>query len=272
MMKSMIKKSLVGAAVVALLGSFVFGREALSYLRTGCRNVREVVKSEVPLEFEIERARTLVDQLVPDIRQCMHVIAEQQVDVEYRQAALAQREAGLLKQKDAILAIRSDLASGKDTFVYASHSYSSNDVQRDLANRFDRYKAAEETLAAERTILQARKQTLVANSNKLDGMNQAKRDLEVKLEQLQARVQTVRAAETVSHLAFDDSNLNHARKLITDLNKQLDVKQKMLDTEAKFADLIPVESMTAEVPKNLNQQIDAYFGNAVEVGTVAKVE
>ena len=266
------KKVLLGAGIAAGLGAFVFGREATSYLRTGCRNVQSAVKAELPVEFEIERARTLVDQLVPDIRQCMHVIAEQQVDIEHMATALTRKESELGKQKDAILALRGDLSSGKTTFTYASHKYTTNDVKRDLATRFDRFKAAEELLTADRQILTAREQTLVANRDKLDSLMQAKIELEVKLEQLQARLHTVRAAEAVSHLAIDDSNLSHARKLIGDLNKQLDVKQRVLETEAKFVGMIPVEKAEPIAPANLAEQIDAYFStdkaaDASEVAT-----
>ncbi len=268
----MLRKILLGAGIAVGLGTFVFGREAISYLRAGCRNVQNAVKAEVPVEFEIERARTLVDQLVPDIRQCMHVIAEQQVDIEHLTTALTRKEAELGKQKDAILALRDDLGSGKGSFTYASHKYSANDVKRDLATRFERFKAAEEILAADRQILTAREQTLVANREKLDGLMQAKKELEVKLEQLQARLHTVRAAEAVSQLAIDDSNLSHARKLIEDLNKQLDVKQRVLDAEVKFTGLIPVEKAAPTAPANLTEQIDAYFGadkaaDASEVAT-----
>jgi hypothetical protein len=268
----MIKKALLGAVALGLFGTFLFGRDATSYLRTGCKNVRFAVKAGVPLEFEIARAQTLVDQLVPDIRQCMHVIAEQQVDVEYRQAALGQKEVALTKQKEAILTMRANLASGKPAFIYASHSYSSHEVSRDLANRFERYKSAEEILAADRTILQARRQTVVANQGKLDSMLQAKKELEVKLEQLQARVQTVRAAESASTISIDDSNLSRARALITDLNKQLDVKQRMLDTEAKMTGLIPVEDAIPPVSAELGNQIDAYFGPNGDVSSVAKAQ
>lgn len=266
----MLKKILIGSAVAVGLGTFVFGREAVSYVRAGCRNVQNAVKAEVPVEFEIERARTLVDQLVPDIRQCMHVIAEQQVDIEHLNAALNRKDGDLAKQKDAILALRSDLGSGKSTFTYASHKYTSGDVKRDLATRFERYKAAEEILSADRQILTAREQTLTANREKLDGLMQAKKELEVKLEQLQARLHTVKAAEAVSQLAIDDSNLSHARKLIDDLNKQLDVKQRVLDAEVKFVGLIPVEKATPAVPTDLDQQIDAYFGEPADATEVAE--
>ncbi len=265
----MFKKGLMVLSLAVIAGTFVFGREAVSYLRAGCQNVRNAVKAEVPIEFEMERARTLIEQLVPDIRQCMHVVAEQQVDIEHLQTTLAQKESDIAKQKDAILALRNDLGTGKTAYVYARHSYTSTDVKRDLAMRFERFKAAEEILAADRKILAAREMTLVANRNKLENMMQSKKDLEVKLEQLQARVHTVKAAETVSQLAIDDSNLSHARKLITELNKQLDVKQKMLDVEGKFVGLIPVESVAPSVPVDLDKQIDAYFSQSTPEDAVA---
>jgi hypothetical protein len=265
----MLKKGLLGLAVAALLGTFVLGREAVSYVRAGCQNVRNAVKAEVPIEFEIERARTMVDQLIPDIRQCMHVVAEQQVDLEHLQATLAQKELDIGKQKEVILALRTDLGSGKGSFVYAKHSYTAGDVKRDLASRFQRFKVAEEILTADRKIMAARQQTLVANQGKLENMMQAKKELEVKLEQLQARIHTVKAAELVCQLAVDDSNLSHARKLITDLNKQLDVKQKMLDVEGKFVGLIPVETVVPSVPADLDQQIDAYFLQPISDDAVA---
>lgn len=267
-----LKKSLIGSAAVALLGTFVFGRDVVSYAYTGFNNVRNAVKSEVPIEFEVDRARALVGQLVPDIRECMLLIAEQQVDVESRQLTLAEKEASLAKQKDAILTMQADLASGESSFVYAGNSYTSDEVKRDLTNRFERYKAAEGTLSADRKVMEARRQTLVANTQRLSDLNQAKMDLEVKIEQLQARVQTVSAAETVSLLAFDDSSLSHASKLIDDLNKQLDVKERMLDAEVKFADLIPVENVRPEASADISQQIDAHFGRSANSTTVAKTE
>jgi hypothetical protein len=92
-------------------------------------------------------------------------------------------------------------------------------------------------------------------------MMQAQKDLEVRLEQLEARLQTVRAAETVSQLAINDSNLGQVKKLMDDLNKQLDVQQRRLDIEGKFTGLIPVEAQTPSVPSDLDSQIDSYFGD-----------
>ena len=83
----MIKKALIGTAAALLVGGFVFGRDVFSYVRTAGASVRDAVKSEVPIEFQVERAREMVERLVPEIRDSMHVIAEQQVDIVGHQRA-----------------------------------------------------------------------------------------------------------------------------------------------------------------------------------------
>jgi chromosome segregation ATPase len=221
--------------------------------------VRKAVKAEVPLEFEIQRARELVENLVPDIRNCMHVIAEQQVDIENLHADIAARGGDLSQQKQAILALRGDLGSGNTQFVYASRTYTSEQVRRDLATRFERFKAAEQLLARDRQILQAREEALSHNEEKLDQMLVSKGDLEVQIEQLEARLNAVQAKQTVATLEIDDSQLAQAKKLIRELNKQLDVREKMLDAQGKFSGLIPVDTEPQIPVEDVTEKIDAYF-------------
>lgn len=255
----MIKKVLIGSAIAVAFSAFVFGRDACSYLRTGAHSVRKAVKAEVPVEFEIERAKAEVEQIVPDIRECMHVVAEQQVELEHLTTKIAKKETELDRQKTTLLAMRNDLGTGDSNYRYAGRTYTSEEVRRDLAQRFERFKACKETLDMDRQIHRARESALKSNQEKLDGMLAAKKELEVKLEQLEARLQAVRAAETVSHLRIDDSRLNRARKLIDDLNKQLDVKEKLLDAEGKFTGLIPVEEPQEVSAEAIGQEIDQYF-------------
>jgi peptidoglycan hydrolase CwlO-like protein len=254
----MMKKTLIGTAIAAALAVFVFGKDVVSYARTSASSVRDAVKSEVPLEFEIERAREIVKNLVPDIRDSMHVIAEQQVDIEDLSATIARNEGELSRQKGQILVLREDLAGGGEKFEYASVTYSSNDVKRDLAKRFELFKAAEESLLRDQQILAARRTSLDANQTKLDEMLASRQNFEVQLEQLGARLKTVQAAETVSDLEIDDSQLARAKTLIRELNKQLDVREKMLKVQSKFSGLIPVDASPV-VPSNIGEQIDNYF-------------
>jgi chromosome segregation ATPase len=243
---------------LCLLGGLVFGRDAFSYFRTSFTSVRDAIKSEVPIEFEIARAREMVENLIPDIRKCMHVIAEEEVNVEDLTTEVARKQTEMNRQKDQILALRTELGSGKSSYHIVNRVYTSDEVKRDLAQRFERFKVAEETLSSKKQILGAREKSLAAAREKLEGMLSSKQDLEVQIEHLEARMKTLQAAETASHVNIDDSQLARAKKLIRDLNKQLDVKERMLDAEGKITGLIPVETAT-EVPADLSEQIDSYF-------------
>lgn len=252
------KKFVIGAAVLATLGTFLFGRDVVSYMKTAGNSVRDAVKAEVPVDFEVERARKMVEDLVPDIRRCMHVIAEQQVDVETLQSEIHEAELAMKQQKEAMFTLRSDLESNKTEFVYASRTYSKDEIRNDLAQRFDRFKIASDTVKRNAQILKAREKALDANREKLENMLSAKMDMEVQIEQLEARLKSVQAAETVSNLEIDSSQLTRAKSLIRDLNKQLDVKEKLLDAEGKFSGLIPIDTKAQE-KRDVVKQMDAYF-------------
>lgn len=254
----MIKQAVYGVAALGALASFVFGRDVWSYAKTWGNSVRQTVKKEVPVEFEVARARELVENLVPDIRNVMHVIAEQEVDVESLMAELDRKRTELASHRDAIQTRTADLKSGQASYIYAGQTYSVEQVRTDLAKRFDRFKIADETLKREQQVLDARQKALAANREKLDNLLAAKTDLELQLEQLEARLKAVQAAETVSTVSIDDSELTRAKKLIRELNKQIDVREKVMATDGKLTDLIPIEPKHT-APKDLESQIDAYF-------------
>ncbi len=263
----MIKKTILGLLATMALSTLVFGRDACSYLKTIGSSARNAIKSEVPIEFELQRARDMVANLMPDIRQCMHVIAEEEVNVEHLTREVDRCGGELAKQKDEILALRSALGNGGQSFRFAGHSYTSNEVRRDLAQRFERFKTAETTVASKRQILEARQKSVVAAREKLQGMLSSKRDLEVQIENIDARLKTQQAMQTASNVQLDDSQLARAKQLVVELTKQLDVNQKVLDADGHFTGVIPVE--TGAPPEDLTTQIDEYFQSSSTANEVA---
>ncbi len=258
----MIKKALIGTGIAAALGTFAFGTSAVSYMRMGVHEAREAVRSEIPVEFEIKRAKQEVERIVPEIEHCMHVIAEQQYDLEQRSSEIARRDADLGRQKDAILALRSDLDTGRGQFVYAARRYSAGDVREDLARRFERFKLAEDGLKRDRQVVDARTKALRANEEKLDNMLAAKKDLTVQIENLEARLNAVRAAEAVSDLKIDDNQLARAKELIRDLDKKIGTREVLLNSEGRFTGEIPVEADRKEkATEDVEGAVDAYFGD-----------
>lgn len=269
----MVKKLVIGSLAVAAVGTFLFGRDAISYLTTGADSVRTAVRGEVPLEFEIERARNEVANLVPEIRKSMHVIAEQEVDVRTMKESIATQEAKLKEQEEAILALNEELKSGDTKFVIDRKTYTQKELQKDLAARFNRFKVAQDAAERDRQSVSAKDEALASMKSTLEEMLSARKTLEVEIDRLVARLRSVEASESIASLEIDDSQLSRARTLIADINKELDVRQQMVDAEANYTGVIPIEKELQEAPVDISEQVASYFdGTTEESGAVDEVE
>jgi predicted nucleic acid-binding Zn-ribbon protein len=258
----MIKKILIGTAVMVATGGVLFGTDAFSYLTTSAKKFRTEVKASVPLDFEIERARNMVAELIPDIQKNMHVIAQEEVEIEDLHDQIARSEKNLNAERQKLLVLRGDLGNTEGKFHYAGRPASPKEVKTELARRFERFQTAEATLKAKKQMLEARERSLVAAREKLEGKIGAKRALEVQVQNLEARLKMLQAAQTTSQFNFDDSQLSRCKKTIQELRKRLDVAERILDQDGKLVDSLADEPEAAE---DIAEQIDRYFGSTSEV-------
>jgi chromosome segregation ATPase len=252
----MVKKLLIAVGGVTVLTVFFFGRDAVSYVGTSVSKVQDWGKDAVPVEFEIERARKMVADLVPDIRKSMHVIAKEEVEVERLESQIATNDAALAKAKQEIVRLRDDVSSPRDCYTYNGKRYTVQQVKLDLANRFERYQTNDATLQSLREILDARQRSLQAARQKLDGMLAAKRQLEVDVENLEARMKMVQVAQTASDINVDDSNLARTKDLIAEIRTRLDVASRLVSAEGQYTGEINLDEPKAE---NIVEQVTEYF-------------
>ena len=258
----MLKKILLGTVVAAAVGGLVFGTDAFSYLSTSAKKIRTEVKGNVPLEFEIERARNMVAELIPDIQKNMHIIAQEEVETDDLRDQIARSEKNLGAEKQKLLALCSDTDNSQGKFHYAGRKASPNEVKGEVTRRFERFQTAEATLKAKKQMLEARERSLNAAREKLEGMFSAKRDLEVEVQNLEARLKMLQAAQTTSQFNFDDSQLSRCKKTMQELRKRLDVAERILEQDGKmvdnFSDTLP------EATEDIVEQVHHYFGVSSE--------
>lgn len=247
----------------------LFGRDAASYVSTSCGIVKQSVKDSVPVDFEIERARTMIRELDPDIRQNLQVIAREEVEVTRLRDQLAEAEKSLAKDRKEITRMKGDLDQGGSVFVYAGHSYTTKQVEADLTRRFDRYKTKEQTAEKLRQILKAREVGLLAANDKLKGMQGAKRQLEVEIENLKARLEMVKVAEATGNFQFDDSRLARTREAIQEISARIDVAEKLAHTSAAMPDQIKLDD---EDSRNISEEVARYFEKHPTVENLVRLE
>ena len=152
----MIRKILISTGTVALLGVLMFGRQTASYVKTSLGYLHNTVKDGVPVGFEINRARDMIKDLAPEVRKNMHVIAQEEVELGRLEEQVASTESRLDKEKNQILRLKNDLTQKKVVYQYADRDYTPDEVKSDLANRFERFKTGEATLASLKQIHTAR--------------------------------------------------------------------------------------------------------------------
>lgn len=260
----MLKKALVGGGVAVLLAGLFFGHDALSYVRTSVGWVKDSVKDNVPVEFEIDRARKMVKDLVPDIRKNMHLIAREEVELERLGKQVVELEARLVKDKAGILQLKTDLEGAQDSFQYASHRYTRDEVKTDLGRRFERFKTNEATLASLREISTARTRSLEGARQKLENMLAQKRQLEVEVENVEARLKMVQAAQVGNDYHFDDTRLGRVKELLNELRTKIEVDERLVGSESEFGEI----HLDVQVSDNIVEQVTDYFaGPQAEVAT-----
>ncbi len=249
----------IGGSVAGVAILVLFGSNALGYVQTLFGWAKEKADDAVSIELKVANAERMVAELNGEIRNFTKAVTEQQIDKERLEATIATQDAGLAKQKKDILALKADLDRGERQYVFNGRSYSSEQVQNDLDLKFKRFKRETDSLKRDRELLQKREDILAANSSRFEEMVAAKKDLESQIASLKDRMKDLKADEAVGALAIDDSKMARARKLIDELNRKLDVEERLRENEGRVASEIKVPEKK-EI-KNVSKEIEDFFGD-----------
>lgn len=268
----MLKKGLFLAAAGTLLLGLCFGRNAMSYVKTAANKVSETVKNNVSIGYEIDRARQMIKDLIPEIRHNMQLIAKEEIQVKQFEKRVDQADKTLSRDREEILRMKAvlDQNPGAKTLEFGNRTYPVHRVNVDLAKRFKHYKTADETSFNLSKVLDARQRTLAAARQKLNGMLAAKQQLEVDVENLEARLKMVEVAQTTNEFDFDDSHLARTKELISDIHTRIEVSARLLDVQTDFHARIPLE--LPEEMEDISDQITEYFTpDGIEEGSDASI-
>ncbi len=253
----MLKKFFMSSLIVAMVTGGLVATGAWSYLRTGVCEANRAIKDSVPIEWEIKRARQMIEDLKPEIAKNMQVVAKEEVSVGRLSEEINAKKNTLAKSRDEIMRLKDDLKSGSVHFVYAGRKYTENQVRDDLTNRFKQFQVHEATTQKLTQVLSAREKNLDAARRKLDEMLTAKRELEVEVENLQARLTMVEVAQTSNPVSIDDSHLSGTRQLLDDIRTRIDVAERMTASEGALQGTIQLDAPSTH---DVLQEIADYFG------------
>jgi hypothetical protein len=96
----------------------------------------------------------------------------------------------------------------------------------------------------------------------LEKTRSEKRLLQDKISALAGQYRVIKASAVGSKLNIDNSKLTQTAKLIAQIEKRLDVAERVLAHESRFVQTIPVDTID---DADLFQQIDDHFNPSVHV-------
>jgi hypothetical protein len=183
-------------------------------------------------------------------------IAEDEVEVASLKGEIAKNREGLNDEQSKIKTLRVALEQPRAQYAFAGRTFSHDDVKLDLASRFERFKESEVVLASKVRLLEQREKSLDGARQLLAKTSSEKRVLENRIEALASQYRLVKAASVGSNIQIDNSKLAQTEKLIAQIQKRLDVAERVLAHESAFVESIPVDTV---VETDLVAQIDEYF-------------
>jgi hypothetical protein len=256
MICKMIKVGVVGTTAALLLGGLVFGTDLGSYVRSSSRSISSAVKDNVPMEFQLRRARDLLDDIIPEMHASIRAIAEQEVEIASLKGEIDESTKSVAEAKGAVAKVRDCLAKPGDTFRVGYVSYTRDELKDDLSRRFERTKEAEMVLAGKRRLLSNREKSLAAATQLFERTRGQRAMLENQIAALESQHKMVQMASVGSGVQIDHSKLAQTEQLIAQIKKQLDVAERVLAHKAKFIDPIPVSGVNE---KELLSEVDSYL-------------
>ncbi len=254
-----VKWVVLGGVGLALAGGVIFGTDLPSYIRSSAKSVRSAVKDNVPMEFELARARDLLNDIIPEMQANIRLIAQQEVEIANLRQDIAQSQKSLAEEQMRVGKLRDCLATSQVSFTFGNVKFTREDLKEELARKFDHYKEAEVILTGKQRLLQNRERALAAGMQAIERTRAQKALLESKIEALQGQYRLVQAASVGSKVAVDNSKLAQTEKVIAQIKKQLDVAERVLAHEARFTESIPVDGINE---KDLMMAVDEHFNTS----------
>ena len=248
--------TVVGSLGLALI--LIFGRDVASYLTTSASEVSDSIRSQVPIDFEIKRARKMISDLTPEIRENMISIAQEEIAIEQLNEQIAEVKTNQAAAKKTLSYFQEQLSSDREEIKVGKTVYTSAKATDMAESHFERYKTHDATLKSLRRTVDLRQQALDSAREQLSSMVNAKEQLVAEVANLEAR-QKINEMTRASHqLSFDESQLTRTRQLIQDIETRVRVEERVIATELHFMEEVAPVVESGE-SQNIALRIANYF-------------
>ncbi|HAK96527.1 MAG TPA: hypothetical protein DCM87_16440 [Planctomycetes bacterium] len=255
-MFKLIKWTAVGVGGALILGGLMFGTDMFGYASSSYKQFRNKVKSAVPVELEIQRARDLLAELVPELKANIVLVAQEEVAVDELEKEISKERVRVASARDKMRGMKDSLAV--QPVAYAADLGRARQVEA-LAMQLERVRLAEKLLEGKDRVLITRKKSLDTAIQALKSAQVRKVELEGEIERLEHDVRLMKLENQGPKVCVEQTSLAKAERLVAELRKRLEVAQKVLASGAVIDEDPPAPPVSEE---EIICRVSEYLGEA----------
>ena len=235
-MRNTILTILAGAS----LACGIFGATpTLSYISTGWTALREKVTRQIPINFEIERAKDLLASTADEVKTNIELIAKSEKE---------------LSRLDERIVSLSESAAARDGELRELKEAGGTKGQ--LVVKFASLKRQNRELVNLNQIKEAKAKNLEALKLKLDDIISTREQLAIEIQNLETRYTLVQTNSELN-VELDDSSLNDLRQLVDNLDARIAAEEQTtiiaeIDVETDDVQEVSAEEVEAYLAQNKN--------------------
>ncbi|MDG1896309.1 MAG: hypothetical protein P8J37_15510 [Fuerstiella sp.] len=120
-----IKYGVGAVAVVGVVGWTLLGSSFLTYIQTSTNAAQEAARNAVPVEFELRRARDMIEAILPDLQSQVRMIAQEEVEVAALTSDIEETQKRLRSEQKTLASLRNKMRTQQ-----VSYSVNGRNVER----------------------------------------------------------------------------------------------------------------------------------------------
>ena len=255
----MFNRLFTGAATLVLFLILLFGRDFATYLVASADWVGNSVRSQIPVEFEIERARSMVNHLGPRIKESRYAVAREEVALEQLSEQITELKDRQEVARDVLTNLQHQLEAEEPRLKIGATIYTSAQAAKLAKTRFATYRAQDATVQSLEQAQTTRTDALELARQELEILVAAKQQLAAEVENLEARQRMAEVSQHSETGTLDDTHLERTRQLIHEIETRVRVEERLAQSLALDNTPPPTVVTTSDSGVGIASQIADYF-------------
>jgi len=260
-------KKLVVAGIIVVACLWVAKKtQFISYAGTMIAQGKANLHRQIPIDLQLARVRNEIKQLDKDYQALLGPIAEKKVAVKNLETEVVTGKDNLAARREALVALTKSIQDKETLISYQGSNYNLDQARVKLAQDFTDFKKKEIHLATKEKLLNAERTNLTATFDQLDKLVSQKREFEIKLAELEAEVEMLRARSTTCPLPTDDGRVADIANSLKEIEQALKVQTTTIELQQHYGTKIGDAQPSVQPVTDLNTVLDHLQGKAATPG------